>query len=188
MATIYLVRHGQASFGQHDYDRLSPIGERQAVITGEWMKTVNRTFTLSASGTLLRQRQTLAGIFNGMGLEDKQADTILPGLDELDVDDLLLAANPDFSSRKEFDAHMMNQPNPGHVFFEEYRSALQRWSESKHDDSYKESWSTFKSRTLGAVKQAADELGDNDSAVLVSSGGVIATVDAQCDTSSTVSI
>ena len=26
MATIYLFRHGQASFGADDYDKLSPLG------------------------------------------------------------------------------------------------------------------------------------------------------------------
>lgn len=32
MATIYLIRHGQASFGAENYDKLSPLGERQASI------------------------------------------------------------------------------------------------------------------------------------------------------------
>ncbi len=30
MGTLYLVRHGQASFGSDDYDRLSPLGQRQS--------------------------------------------------------------------------------------------------------------------------------------------------------------
>ncbi|MDZ4333172.1 MAG: histidine phosphatase family protein, partial [Pseudomonas sp.] len=30
MGSIYLIRHGQASFGADDYDVLSPIGIRQA--------------------------------------------------------------------------------------------------------------------------------------------------------------
>jgi len=28
MATIYVIRHGQASFGADDYDKLSPLGWR----------------------------------------------------------------------------------------------------------------------------------------------------------------
>ena len=35
MATIYLIRHGQASFGSDDYDQLSQLGIRQAEVTGE---------------------------------------------------------------------------------------------------------------------------------------------------------
>jgi len=32
MSEIYFVRHGQASFGSEDYDRLSPLGVRQAQV------------------------------------------------------------------------------------------------------------------------------------------------------------
>jgi phosphohistidine phosphatase SixA len=30
MAQLYLVRHGQASFGAADYDKLSDIGHKQS--------------------------------------------------------------------------------------------------------------------------------------------------------------
>jgi len=29
MGTLYLVRHGQASFGAANYDQLSPLGQQQ---------------------------------------------------------------------------------------------------------------------------------------------------------------
>ncbi|HCT4576619.1 TPA: histidine phosphatase family protein, partial [Pseudomonas aeruginosa] len=35
MGSIYLIRHGQASFGADDYDVLSPTGIRQAEILGD---------------------------------------------------------------------------------------------------------------------------------------------------------
>ena len=38
MATIYLFRHGQASFGSHDYDKFSPLGERQATLLGQYLR------------------------------------------------------------------------------------------------------------------------------------------------------
>ena len=37
MATIYLIRHGQASFGAEDYDKLSELGCRQAQVVGEYL-------------------------------------------------------------------------------------------------------------------------------------------------------
>ena len=37
MGTIYLVRHGQASFGSDDYDQLSPLGEEQSWHLGQWL-------------------------------------------------------------------------------------------------------------------------------------------------------
>ena len=36
VADLYLVRHGQASFGAADYDKLSALGERQSALLGAW--------------------------------------------------------------------------------------------------------------------------------------------------------
>ncbi|WP_281647834.1 histidine phosphatase family protein [Parendozoicomonas sp. Alg238-R29] len=176
MATIYLVRHGQASFGQHDYDKLSPIGEQQAVVTGEWLKAVNKPIALFGSGTLLRQRQTLSGIYSGMGLEGRQPDFTLPGLNEVDVDELLLVANPQFTSRREMDSHMANKSNPAQAFFELYRSSLARWAGGEHDQEYKQSWPEFKEKALNAVTIVGKELKENENVLLVSSGGTISTL------------
>ena len=38
MATVYLIRHGQASFGAENYDKLSELGCRQAHIAGEYFR------------------------------------------------------------------------------------------------------------------------------------------------------
>jgi broad specificity phosphatase PhoE len=35
MANIYLIRHGQASFGSHNYDNLSNLGRTQARLLAE---------------------------------------------------------------------------------------------------------------------------------------------------------
>jgi len=58
VATLVLVRHGQASYGQADYDRLSPRGEQQAKHVGEHFRTapLDALFT----GPLKRQRDTAA--------------------------------------------------------------------------------------------------------------------------------
>ncbi len=47
MGTLYLVRHGQASFGADDYDQLSELGRRQSLRLGEY---------LAAQGHQLRRR------------------------------------------------------------------------------------------------------------------------------------
>ena len=40
MASILMVRHGQASFGAEDYDQLSPLGQRQADLMGGVLQKV----------------------------------------------------------------------------------------------------------------------------------------------------
>lgn len=69
MGTLYLVRHGQASFGADDYDVLSAMGRQQSVRLGEYFQHKGVIFDAALTGTLNRQIQTLAGICQGMGVE-----------------------------------------------------------------------------------------------------------------------
>ena len=171
MSLLYLVRHGQASFGQQDYDRLSILGERQAFITGEWL--TGASFKVAGCGSLLRQQQTLAGILAGMG---SSANTeTFPSLNELNVDDLILTANPQYTDRTGLNTAILAMANPAHAFFTTYRSALQRWCSGKYDSEYQESWHDFKTRTFHTVEQVAKGL-EGESALLVSSGGVISAI------------
>ncbi len=67
MGTLYLVRHGQASFGADDYDRLSERGHAQALRLGQYWRERGLRFDAVLAGTLLRHTQTLDGIVAGLG-------------------------------------------------------------------------------------------------------------------------
>lgn len=58
MATLVLIRHGQASYGQVDYDRLSPKGEQQARVLGRHLASLELDALFA--GPLRRQQQTAA--------------------------------------------------------------------------------------------------------------------------------
>jgi len=55
---IVLVRHGQASFLERDYDKLCANGETQANLLGEYWARHGLPFTSVYSGPRLRQRET----------------------------------------------------------------------------------------------------------------------------------
>jgi broad specificity phosphatase PhoE len=44
MSEIYLIRHGQASFGSDNYDRLSPLGVRQAQCLAKHLAKTDKSF------------------------------------------------------------------------------------------------------------------------------------------------
>jgi broad specificity phosphatase PhoE len=69
MGTLFLVRHGQASFGADDYDRLSDLGRRQCVRLGEWFSAKGIVFEAALVGTLRRQSESLQAIDTGMRVE-----------------------------------------------------------------------------------------------------------------------
>lgn len=56
MGTLYLIRHGQASYGESDYDKLSERGQTQARAVGRWL--ADRKVDALYSGPLRRQVQT----------------------------------------------------------------------------------------------------------------------------------
>ena len=92
MGTLYLVRHGQASFGAEDYDQLSALGRRQSVRLGEYFRGKGLVFDAVLTGTLRRHVQTWEGIAEGLGL----APQTLPwaGLNEYDSAALIATVHP----------------------------------------------------------------------------------------------
>lgn len=58
MGVVILVRHGQASFGSADYDRLSPLGRRQADLVGRRLAAGAAPVRTLVAGTQARQRST----------------------------------------------------------------------------------------------------------------------------------
>jgi broad specificity phosphatase PhoE len=58
MSLLYLVRHGQASFGTSNYDRLSPIGAEQAAFLRDHLRSQGEPVQSVVSGSLQRQRTT----------------------------------------------------------------------------------------------------------------------------------
>ncbi|WP_162891093.1 histidine phosphatase family protein [Aeromicrobium sp. A1-2] len=62
MGTIYLVRHGQASFGSDDYDKLSQRGHEQAARLGSSWASAGIVPTRRVSGSMRRQRETATGV------------------------------------------------------------------------------------------------------------------------------
>ena len=66
MATVYLVRHGQASFGKANYDQLSPTGWEQGRVLGRWL--ANRLAPGAFfRGNLERHRDTVEDIHSCVG-------------------------------------------------------------------------------------------------------------------------
>src|SRR5258708_28715277 len=85
MGTLFLVRHGQASAFEDNYDRLSSLGERQARLLGElWARRgvkLDRVFT----GPRVRQQRTAEIAIEAGGLPSPM---VLPELDEMGVEPL----------------------------------------------------------------------------------------------------
>ena len=92
MGNLYLIRHGQASFGAEDYDNLSELGHRQAERLGAYFKQKNLQFDAVITGTLRRHTQTWQGIAKGAGFAHEPLPW--PGLNEYDSEAVIGAIHP----------------------------------------------------------------------------------------------
>ena len=156
MGQVLVVRHGQASWGAADYDVLSPLGERQATVTGAFLAGVRPDAVVH--GLMQRQRRTAELMADAAGWS--AAPSVDGRWDEMDHLAVLDAQPRDFDG--EPDAHQFQ------AWFEK---ATGRWLSGAHDGEYAESWPEFRDRVLAGL----DALGDGTT-VVVTSGGPISIV------------
>ena len=97
MGTVYLVRHGQASFGAADYDQLSELGARQCHALGGYLAGRGLAFEAVLRGTLRRHAQSLDALGQGYAPTHGALPAALewPGLNEYDSDALVRAIHPE---------------------------------------------------------------------------------------------
>ena len=85
MAELLIIRHGQASFGQDNYDVLSDLGHEQSRAVGALLRELEWVPDRLITGSLKRQKDTLSS----MGFD--QLPEVHEGLNEYDFDDLMNA-------------------------------------------------------------------------------------------------
>ena len=162
MAELYLIRHGQASFGADDYDKLSDIGHAQSQALGQALAEIGVRPEACFMGDLRRHRETLKGIEKGMGLK-LPAPEIHTGLNEFDFTALLNA------KYRNGDAPL-NMHTDRRTHFKILKETVREWQNDQIIDP-PEPWSAFAAR-IEAARQAI--VGKKATSVLaVSSGGAI---------------
>lgn len=90
MMELYFIRHGQASFGEPDYDCLSPVGELQALLLGRRFHKSGTRFDAVYSGSLKRHVQTAKIVMNQMNAGDVDRIIIDPNFNELESSDWMI--------------------------------------------------------------------------------------------------
>lgn len=165
MGTLYLVRHGQASFGAADYDQLSALGRRQSVRLGQWFGARGLRFDAVLTGTLRRHAQTLAGIEEG--LQSHHNALALPGLNEYDGDAVVRAIHPQPLALT--DAAALRRQH-----FRLLRQGLTQWMAGSTKPEGMPSHGEFVAGVVRALDQVRTQHVDG-TVLLVSSGGPIAT-------------
>jgi broad specificity phosphatase PhoE len=165
VAEFYLVRHGQASFGAKNYDKLSELGHQQARWLGEYFNERDITFSQAFMGDMVRHRETAQCIIDC--LSQVPSVTVDTGFNEFNfknIGDSYLSLNPQSS--------LPENPKPVD-FYRLLKLAMHAWSENLlPESSLEESWSDFRNRVQRALDAVCQQNADKP-ILIVSSGGAI---------------
>lgn len=172
--SLFLVRHGQASFGSENYDQLSSVGEQQSLALGRWLANCGENFAAVRLGRLQRHRQTLDALQIGIrehggALPEAEVDADLDEFEHRGVVAAFLAESPEHAAAMQDVARARMEPRR---VFTVLRSALGAWAAGGLDHHPVERWSDFQQRTRVAGERllAASRAGP---VLAISSGGVI---------------
>lgn len=171
MSELYLIRHGQASFGTENYDQLSELGYEQSRLLGLYFRERNIDFDHALAGRMQRHYQTLEGIGQGMETETGESSRIHPGFNEYDFAELIKSfsnLHPD----DELVRFVAENPLDKKNFYRLLRLALIAWTEDALAD-IPETWTAFQQRVAEARSMLHELAATGNRVLVVSSGGAI---------------
>lgn len=172
MPVIYLIRHGQASFGKEDYDLLSETGWEQSRVLGRALQAQDLGVPRPVSGSMRRHRETAEATLSELGLPAQwRTDT---GFNEYDHNEILATDWPLAADRKAVIAWLQNQEQPRKVFQQHFEKAVRRWQRGEGD--YSESWPQYRERVLASTYSLGNGLSQGESALVFTSGGAIGVI------------
>jgi broad specificity phosphatase PhoE len=175
MGAIYLVRHGQASYGTADYDRLSELGREQSRIVGETLRRRGVSPAVVVRGDMVRHAQTATEALRSYGdLPAAEKIVVDARWNEYDYSDVA-AAHPAGPAGRDTRMTTMSSEK----FQDTMDGALLAWLAAGDSGAAGVTWPTFSGRAADALADVAAGLASGQSAVVFTSGGPIAAICAR---------
>ena len=172
MGTLFLIRHGQASYGEVDYDRLSARGHEQARAVGGWLAKAKLDAVYA--GPLVRQQQTI-----GVATESARAlgATVpaaekLAELAEYPAFEMLQHLVPRLVAEDPKFAQLTSAPTP-RLLDEAFHTILGRWSRDEWFVEGVERVGEFVGRVRGGIDRVVRAAGSGARIACVTSAGPI---------------
>lgn len=179
MSELYMIRHGQASFGEKNYDRLSPMGVLQAQIVARHWVRIGRKIDAVYVGTMKRQIDTAGALISAYKERQIPIPKIISdeSFDEYDSASVFQAQlpgmmdeNPSISEKL---ADIYTDKRTFQLLFEE---AMNRWVSGTCDMPGVVTWRNFTERVIKGVRQIMQAQGAKKRLAIFTSGGPISVV------------
>jgi len=161
MTAVYLLRHGQASFGGPDYDVLSPIGKQQAIVLGAELRRREVGVHAVWSGKLRRQLATATECLAEAGIDVPVRQDAR--WNEYDHVGLVPSGQPAAS-------------DAAREFQQQLDRAIEAWITGGHAAGATGTWTEFTGGVRAALGDVLADLPKGTAALVFTSAGVISAI------------
>jgi broad specificity phosphatase PhoE len=176
MSTLYLVRHGQASFGTHNYDQLSATGREQIQVLGAYFASLGERIDRIYTGALSRQRETARILAEALAPQSPPV-SVETAFDEYDSDGILRSFAAQLTPEQLAQSgwpDVVRQDRRRFQFFLE--RAARAWVEGEIAAAALTPWQGFRGRIVAALEHVMRTEGRSRTLIVSTSGGVIGTI------------
>ncbi|MDZ4859882.1 MAG: histidine phosphatase family protein [Candidatus Hydrogenedentes bacterium] len=180
MGALIIVRHGQASFHEEDYDKLSPLGEEQARRLGSYWVDHRMTLHRAISGPLLRQRRSAELVreeFINAGLPFPEIE-IADALAEMPVERLAKRFMPQLCAEDEECLSLVQQfmastdkPEKERLFQKPFEKLMLKWAAKDYHDEEIEAFDAFVDRVKTTIDSIMSNRSNGQRVAAFTSGG-----------------
>src|SRR2546423_380887 len=182
MSRLFLVRHGQASFLEQNYDKLSAIGERQSRLLGNHWAQRRVCLHRVYSGPRSRQIETARIVGEGYrnaGVPWPQVQ-VIQDFDEYAGDSVLDASlpglaenNPDIRDLQHAFLCAVGPEDKHKTFQRLFEIVIGQWVAGEITVANVESWAEFSARVNRGLAQIAANGSPGEDVAIFTSGGPI---------------
>jgi len=182
MSILFLVRHGQASFLERNYDKLSAKGEQQSRMLGEYWAGLKLSFDRVYSGPKVRQRETarLVGeVYQRAGLPWPEP-VVLPEFDEFQAEVVmertlpqLIESDSDIQRMHQAFKNAQTRPEQFKTFQQIFEVVIGRWADGKLPLEGIEPWADFSARVQRGLAKFPENGDRGQRIAIFSSGGPV---------------
>jgi len=165
MATLSLVRHGQATFGASNNDQLSDLGQRQSLQLGRYFASKDMRFDAVLLGTSRRDTETLHAISQGMGAH--LTGTRYASLNDYNSRAVIQAVHTEPLAHAESPQQLLQQTRL-------LRQGLTQWMLGQTQPTGMPSWATLQQQVRDLLTHVQHHTAQH--VLLLSSSGPIASV------------
>jgi broad specificity phosphatase PhoE len=175
MSVIYLIRHGQASFGSDNYDQLSAVGREQSAILGSYFAELGEPIHHIYTGTLQRQRETAQIVADALASSVPPL-SLVPAFDEYASESILHAFAASLTPAQLEAAGWPGLQTDRRRFQFFLERAARAWVDAQIAAEDMLPWRGFHGRIVAALEAIMRNEGRGKTLVISTSGGVIGTI------------